>query len=54
MERHWLVRVGTRRANREQRAMFAGGHAAVELGARERRVIRIRVFESAVEGSREV
>jgi hypothetical protein len=34
MERCWLVRVGMRRANREQRAMFAGGHAAGELGAR--------------------
>ena len=25
MERYWLVRVGARRAKREQRAIFAGG-----------------------------
>jgi hypothetical protein len=31
MERYWLVRVGARRANREQRAMFAGGHAVGSL-----------------------
>jgi hypothetical protein len=35
-ERYWLVRAGARRANREQRAMFAGGHAAVgKLEARQ-------------------
>ena len=28
IERYWLAIVGARRANREQRAMFAGGHAA--------------------------
>jgi hypothetical protein len=31
IERYWLVRVGARRANREQRAMFAGSYAAMKL-----------------------
>lgn len=48
MEWHRLVRVGTRRARREQRAIFAGGTSGrEELQARRWRAIRIIELKGA-------
>jgi hypothetical protein len=42
-ERYWLVRAGARRANREQRAMFAGNHAAVRASLKLDNAVGLRL-----------